>query len=552
MSTRVVFVWLAVAIILGGIAIYLLQSGSPRSANGEAIAVGDRVVEFLPQDVTQIEFKAPDRTRELITRDAATGGWKITLERSQPIRVPTAQPGIDWPVLDTRVQAFLQKLLETKSLSTPPKDAAITGGAGGGSAGPSVIRIFLSGASNPASGPGAGQGGVIQINLADRTLGGTGLIEVIRTGSAEAGASTAGPGRLAIVDDWLHRVCQTPGPRAWRDPTALALAKSDVSRIRLESAAPGGLRALELGRIGGRWSVREPIAAPANRESVTQLLATLSDLSIADFLDNGAANADTRLDQPVAKIRLEYDRRTSSDTGNNVDTVANTLAVGGPAGMSGSPGGASADKLYAQIDNDRVVTIDAKPLATLPFDPGHYVWPHPSAASATDLGTIVLELRTSDGASVGGTNEQSVYRRSADRWSRLNADGSEGVLIDAGQKDVESLAGFLTGSAAKPTAGGAGAGSGGATSIAITPPPRFVQFGRISLLSLGSMELESIDVGETGPGLVTFRTGPVYRMYAQDKVPGLIVDLRAKARAAGVPVGLPVETAPSNSPEMVK
>ncbi len=49
MSTRVVFVWLAVALILGGIAIYLLQSGSPRSANGEAIAVGDRVVEFLPQ-----------------------------------------------------------------------------------------------------------------------------------------------------------------------------------------------------------------------------------------------------------------------------------------------------------------------------------------------------------------------------------------------------------------------------------------------------------------------------------------------------------------------
>ena len=48
-----------------------------------------------------------------------------------------------------------------------------------------------------------------------------------------------------------------------------------------------------------------------------------------------------------------------------------------------------------------------------------------------------------------------------------------------------------------------------------------MQFGRLSLLSLGASELEAIDIAETGPGLVTFKTGPVYRTYPQEKLPAL-------------------------------
>jgi hypothetical protein len=540
-----VLTWLAVAIILGSAAVYMLRSGSPRSANGQGpvLNAGDRLVEFSPADLERLEFKAPDRTRETVSRDPTTGGWMITLERplgsntsgngaaSGGVMVPTARPGgigVDWPLVDTHVQAFVQKLLDARGVSTPAKDAAITGS-------PTVLRVFLRG------------GRTIQFNFADRTLGGLGLVEVIDQPAAPAGDSTPGtPGkaRLALIDDGLHRVCMTPGPRSWRDTTALALSKSDVSRIRLEAPAPGGLRVISLGRLDGRWSLREPVAAPADGKSVINLLNTLSGVRISDFLDAGPGNADTQLDKPAAIASLEYDRRTPD---GKSDVLKDQLTVGGMASLSSAAGGAGpADRVYARIDDRRIVMIDAKPLTLLGLDPGQYIWPHPTAASASDIGTMLLEIRTADGGSVdtppsppspttgdsgsspsAGSN-QRVFRRNLDRWARINEDGSEGALVDQSQKDVEGLLAFLTGAGA--------AASTAPSSVSIVVPPRFTQFGRITLLSLSAGEVERIDLAESGSGLVTFKTGPVYRTYPEDRLPSLVADLRARAKAAGVPI----------------
>lgn len=581
MSTRVILSWLAAAVILGGIALYLFQTGGSKASPVGRYAQGERLIEFNPADLVQIEFKAPDRGREVITRSSLRGGagsgmgdgsdaaWVLTLEHPSGVKVPTSAPGgsgIDWPLVDSRVQAFLQKLQETRCVSTPQDDASVVGataGAGAAGSSPTVIRLIF--AAKSAGAGSSGQSGAaprtVQINLSGTTLAGTGLVEVIddrpqgSEASSGAGRGTAGgtskPGlaRLAIVDDWLQRVSATPGPRAWRDPTALRMARADVSRVRLESSVPGGLRVVSIARVDGRWGLREPVSAPADREAVVKLLGTLSSVNIADFLDNGPGGADTRLDRPVAQVTLEYDQRAINNATGNVatNTLTNRLELGGPAALGSAATGGGTDRLYAKIDGERVVTVDAKPLAALAADPATFVWPFPTTQLPADIGTVLLEVRTPDGgsiepsistsgvsttsaapgASISPDQLQRVLRRSLDRWTRVNADGSESPLVDDSLRQVDDLLGFLTGSSTSPVKPAA---------IALSTPARFVQFGRISLLSLGAGALEQIEVGESGAGLVTLKTGPVYRTYSEDKLPVLVAELRARAKAAGVPI----------------
>lgn len=528
MSTRVVLIWLAVAIILGGVAVYLFQRGSSNTgaSQGPVYAAGERLVQFSPADLEQIEFKAPDRTREVISRDPSTGGWKLALDKpTGAVSVPTAQTSVEWPVVESRVQGFLQTLLDTQTVSAPAKDAAI-GGA------PTVVRMRFK------------NGNAIQFNLSDRSLGGTGLVEVISEsrviGAADqSGISEPGKPRLALIDDWFHRVCRTPGPRAWRDQTALAMSRADVSRIHLESPTPGGLRTLALGRVDGRWRLREPVVAPADRGAVTRLLGTLGEVTITNFLDDGPGSTDTRLDKPAATVRLEYDLR-SADGHSSV--AKNELLIGGIASV-GSGTSAVSDKTYAQVDGQRIVMIDPKPLAGLAMDPGAYIWPYPTDTNAADVGTVLLEVRTPDGGSVdfapatagtpaAQTSNQRVFRRSLERWVRINEDGSEGVLVDQSQAEVAALLAFLTG----PGGEAAGKGVASAATISVVQPTRFVPFGRITLLSIGAGELERIEIAESGSGLITLRTGEVYRTYPEDRLPVLLAELRARAKAAGVPI----------------
>lgn len=573
MSTRVILSWLAAAVILGGIALYLFQTGGSKAGPVGRYAQGERLLEFNPAELVQIEFKAPDRGREIITRaglratgaGSTSGGdasWVLTLEHPSGVKVPTGAPGgsgVDWPLIESRVQAFVQKLQETRCVSTPQDDASIVEKGGSAAGGPTVIRLIFGAAG--VNGAPSGTGGTartVQINLSATTLAGTGLVEVIDDrpegtaaaatgagGGAGGGSAKPGVARLAIIDDWLQRVSATPGPRAWRDPIALRMARADVSRVRLESAVPGGLRVVSIARVDGRWGLREPVSAPADREAVVKLLGTLASVNIADFLDNGPGGADTRLDRPVAQVTLEYDQRAINNATGNVatQTQTNRLELGGAAALGAAAGG-GADRLYARIDGERVVTVDAKPLAALAADPASFVWPFPTTQLPADIGTVLLEVRTPEGGSIepsatspgasqgasppaSADNLQRVLRRNLDKWGRVNADGSESPLVDDSRTQVEDLLGFLTGSSTSPVKPSA---------IALSTPARFVQFGRVSLLSLGAGALEQIEVGESGAGLITLKTGPVYRTYGEDKLPVLIAELRARAKAAGVPI----------------
>lgn len=511
MSTKAVAVWLVIAVLLGSAAIYLLtRSSGPEGAGGGRAIAGARLVEFVPTDLVSIAVKAPDRQPETIRRSPDNAEWEIVLPAPPAAATPgmpspPAGEGRSWPLLDTRVQSFLTLLAETRIIGPPASEADV-------GAAPTTLRLTLR------------SGRVVEVALAERTIGGTGLARVSVTNPSDARDDLPRP-VLAVIDDRLHQVLRTPGPRAWRDQSALRLARgggASVSRLALDSSG----RELELGRIDGRWSVRKPLVAPADPAAVDRLVRTLSQVSIVDFLDGGPGTAATGLSQPTARIRLEHDQRSiGADQTPRTTTLTNELVVGSVGGL----GSAGADRLFARIDLDRIVLVDGKTLADLRIDPGSYVWPHPSIAVPPDIGTILMEVRTADGGSVDDASAAPrVLRRNVDRWSAVASDGSTVPMLDTQLADVNRLIAFLTGV-------GTEAGPG-AAHIGAAPPARFVPFGRVALLSIGSAPLEQIEIGEAGRGLVAFRTGEVFRTYPEDRLPRLIADLRARAKAAGVPI----------------
>ncbi len=520
MSTKAVAVWLAIAVVLGGLAIYLLTSSGPGSGTGKATTAtpGQKLIEFAPTDVTSITVNAPDRAAETIRRSPDNAQWVIVLAPVSMPGMPTAPTnsgggsgiaaaGRAWPLVDSRIQSFLTILGETRVVSAPAADAQL-------GLSPTVLTLA------------SGSGRVIQIELADRTVGGTGLARVSLSNPGLPRDTKPKP-MLAVIDDRLHQILRSPGPRTWRDQTALPMAKSDVSRIAMESSG----RELEIGRVDGRWSVRKPYSAPADATAVERLTRALSQVSIIDFLDAGPGTAATGLSQPTASIRLEHDRRQVDPNGGAIATTDKAELIVGSIGGLGSAG---ADRVFARIDTDRVVLIDGKALADLQMDPGAFVWPHPSTASPTDVGTMLMEVRGTVADTPTATSEDDrsasprLLRRELDRWVSVAADGSTSPMVETQIADVNRALSFLTGKGNESGPGAAHIGS--------QPPGRFVPFGRVALLSVGSAQIEEIQIGEAGRGLVSFRTGDVYRTYPEDRLPRLLAELRGRAKAAGVPI----------------
>jgi hypothetical protein len=489
MSSKSTIIWLLVAVILGAAALLLLRSPGGRNSTATAIlAIGDRPIQIDPTKLKSIAITSGDGGTEQIDRGAAGEAEWTMLVRPAGAVDSGARPA--WPVPASRVQALLRHLNDVQVRATAEKDASL---------GSRLMTVTVT----------RSDGGPVVLRLAEQSVAGKALIEVEDPARTAAGKPAT---VRALVDDTIHLLFRDHAAREWRDRTALYGAGLDASRINLENDK--GVT-LALGKVEGAWSVREPMSAPGDPSAVQRLLSAVIGVQIVDFLDQGVPAASTRLDKPIAKLVIETDRREpapSPDQPGAIVADSHQLEIGGAADAGGT-------RLFARVDGERTVVIDARAVAELKLEPGLYVWPFPTRLNPADIGTIAIE-RADPNAAVPG----SVYRRSLERWKQIRADGQEVLLAETDSRPVTALLGFLCGPSGPTPPPAPGTPPLGPTAITAAAPEGLRSLGRITLLSLSGAPLDTLEIGAAKPGSVIVRTGPIYRTFSLDRAPSLIVE----------------------------
>lgn len=487
MSTKAVIGWLVVAILLGLGVVLAFRGGS---GAGAGIAIGDRVLSFAPSAVRKVTVgpagagAAPDVLERSV---AATGEWLLRLGTA-------GGSAVAWPVPGAQADSLLSLLTEARAAALPQRGAEL------GQMPTEVLIERL-------------DGGPITIRLAERTIGGMGLMEIVTRG--DSGETTS----RAVVDDRLHQLVRDRNIRNWRDRTAMPWARADASRIRLESSN----KVLALGRIEGRWSLREPVAAPADQAAVQSMLNTLAGAEIAEFIDDGAPGIATGVDQPRSRVVFEIDRNdpVAATDRPAMNTIRYSLDIGGPADGTG-------ERVFALIDGERLVKLNAVSLSKLSLDPGAYLSVHPTSLTPAGIGMMVLERLDQKGVP---TDDGRVLKRSLDRWVDLGQDpaGAPKALTDDELKDIAAAISFLTGAdipAAAPR-----------PETRLDAPEAYRAGARISLRSLDDAPLADVEIGmSTVSALAAVRSGNVYRVYPLDRLPRLFARVMQASPAINPPV----------------
>lgn len=501
MSSKAVIFWLLLAIALGVTAVVLLRHPAT-GANGTLgrssvpdkptrVTAGQKLLDFVPSQATGVTIVRPDGQREFIEK-APSGRSVLGSDAEWQLRLEGEPAERAWPLAGPQVQGMLRILAALPAVADPGSASDL---------GTGVTEVIVSTGDAEH-----------RLRMAERSLAGATVAEVVsRLPGSPAGAT---PRTVrALIDAKVHDLFTNPGPRAWREQMVLAGLAGDASRVRLENAE----QTIVLGKLDGRWSVREPVTAPAEPGTVGKLIGNLGRLRIVDFLDAGPPATGTGLDAPVARLVVEVDRRTIPDGSTEpvVTTTSCDIAIGAASDAGHS-------RLFARIADKRVVLVEARGLSEISMAAHTYIWPHPSRQNPADVGTIVLDPAGAKAAGAG-----RAFKRSLSRWSQIKPDGTEVALVDKELRDVESLLTFLTG-------GEKGAFTSGPATPATDPNPPKISIdapsglqvvGKVSLLSLAGEEIESIELGITRPDAVVFRSGAVYREFSAARVPALLMEV---------------------------
>ncbi|HMN39512.1 MAG TPA: hypothetical protein PKE29_01615 [Phycisphaerales bacterium] len=503
MSTKAVIVWLFLAVVLG-IAVVLLvlrpEGVLAPVQPGQSVAVGTRLLEFSPGDVRRITVESFSdgllQTIEPAPKGkgpfGADADWLL---RTQPISGShsASRPAEPWPLESARIQGLLRLLAEVRAVAPASGDATLGNK-------PTRVTIQLREATSTWT-------------LAERTLGGTGLVEI------------AGPGpgaRRAVVRDDLHRVFNDPGPRAWRSTFPLAGITPDASRVRLDSLS----HHLAVSKIDGKWNLIEPAAAPGDPAAIQSLIAELGRVQIVDFFDVPSEASAAEVDTPTATIRIEADRRTieASEPEPTVSTDSVELTIGGAAG-SASP--TAPPRVFGSINHQRPVLLDGRSVG-ITVDPAAYVWPAPLRETPANIGGFSLTL-------VGDANPGAsgrAFRRFGTRWVQTLAGGDEAPVSDSERRGVEEVLAFLTGErGASPRDSQPGA----RPTITFAAPEESRAIGSLRVDGLSGASIESLEILTVGDDRVCVRTGSVWRTYGPGTVPALLSSAAEVARRATPP-----------------
>jgi hypothetical protein len=387
----------------------------------------------------------PDGSVEAVKPGATPGEWLIELKRGDQTST--------WPAAANNVRAAFRLLSNIPASRRADAQSAIAADA---------TKVSID----------TGAGVPMTFRLDGHALAGNVL----------AAAESPIKGAPVWIDASYADMLVRAGPREWRDAQALP-GVADVSRLTLVS----GPTTIALGRVQGRWSLRQPIVEPADSDAISRLASGLASIQILDFLDSGPPDAaHTGLSSPTALITLETDRRDPETAQSRTEAV--TITLGEPSDMSGKG-------IFALLARPglppRTVIVSADPIAAISRDPAAYVARRAVPAPAADVGAVTVGERH--------------FFRTVDGWR--TAPSADPKSLPLAPPDAEALAGLLkllTESSADR--------------IAIDPTPPS-QSTVIELKNIGGDPIAALTMAlESDPAthkpVVLVRSGSVVRRYA--------------------------------------
>lgn len=451
MSSRAAIVALCLALALGLAAAVSIWPGTPRP---------HAALPLLDADLARVErivVTRPDGTSDAIVPGATPGSWEIDAgERGEP-----------WPLDPARVQAMLRLLRESEV--EPAAVGTVEGGP--------IVRVSERG------------GGVQEIRFAGAALGG------------RVGVRATGTGAAGTVPADLSRMLTEPGPRGWRDRSALPGLGPETARVTVDS----GGRRVSLARVGGRWGLVEPIAAPAEARAVESLLVSLARVRVERFLDDGTPGGVPVAGAPVARVRIESDRRVPRGEGFARVTTRQELSLGAPADateqtlMAMVASRVEEDGRVVRESAPRPVIVSRGGLDGIAASAEAYVSRRTFESSPGDVRAIVLEW-----AAAGSDARRVELTRTIDGWLAQGLAEHDGA--DAAAQATDVLALLCEEPCEDVTIGGRDAAGDGAATLTVT------------LLGLDRGALETCGVALAGEGAggaarLTARAGAVTRAY---------------------------------------
>lgn len=460
MSSKVIAIVVALAIVLAGVTLLLIQSRAQRGTTnlpgtpGGRIAVGDRLLDIDPAKVTQI----------VLSRSGAADTLSRQSDGSWTLLTGGAGASRSWPLDEARINGALRLLLEARAIGNVDEAAKIDDGG-------VTIAITVTGS------------GTHQLRLASTTLGGQGLVEVappVGPGSASV------PRKLAVASDALHKAFFVSGPKLWRRTQLLPRVAQDATAIRLVSR--GGTLALR--KSQGAWNVIEPIGGPASPKAVEHLLSTLDGLAIAKYFDDEAslpAQVRTQLESPQARVLIEMQRAGAPGASSELD-----LRLGPTIDINERLIAASlGEALFVGLKGDRLESINP--------DPSHYLYPAATTVRAEDVGQVTISVGRGAGAQGAASRTFKRVIEGAG-WAEVREGGGEVLQT---RDRAEAVSGVLQFVCALPAA-----------SIKLETPSGYEPVGSILLASPAGAPLDKIEIGKAPGSAAWTRTGVIHRGYS--------------------------------------
>jgi hypothetical protein len=335
MSRVALILVLAVTAILSVVAAVVLRSPP---------AVTDpRLAPFEVQSVTRVEIERGG-VKAAFVRDARSAAW--TFESTPPVGAPLV-----WPGDATAISAALATLASTEHLgvveplSTPP-----------------AARVVV---TTPKES--------ITYALGSSALGGRTTIEVTQSGTTRTFAAASDV--LAALTSSASPLLEPAALRWPSEPTKLTLARED--------------RSITLERSGRGWRITAPITAAADRKTVAELQAALTNLRMESI----SSVASGLQDKPALTITIESGPAGATFT----QTIAFASSSGSQATVTHPAGSA---KLTLRTPDLEPIFVDLKALLAK----------QAVERPAADI-TALLLLKPGD-----ELTEPRAISRDADRW----------------------------------------------------------------------------------------------------------------------------------------
>lgn len=496
MTSRPLILALVAAVLLAGIALWVVRSNRPGAAAGspDALAPGEPVIAAQTIDVVRVSLIG-DGVRDHLVRTALTseqpGAWVVRLGPSPD------DPADDWPADSPLVEQWLLALRQVTAVGTPEPDTE---------PGPERLRLTIA----------YRDGRERTIRLGPGALGGR---EVVRV---DEGGRT----RTALIDTTLRSRLIPAGeqrPLAIRAMRSRSLIPDALSATRLTLSTPAGQ--LELRREGRQWRMTEPVKAPADPTAVMGLQNALEQLRVERFFDDTEPEEGrTAMNRPRAAVRIARTARLLGPDGTVTNRVdEHEVTIGGPADP------ASRSVWAMPPYGRRVVTVAASTLPALFVDPARIVSPHASSALVADVQSLRIT------PSSDSTVERVVFVRRGDSWEEQRTERPPVLLTPEQRVEIAATLQFVTQAPAQAVQLQAPAGVRELAVVELLGPDGSVLGGFDDVP--GTMTVGYL---EGSPTPVVIRTGGVHRLY--NSVPRLLTPLFAAV--------MPVQAEPApTSPE---